>query len=117
MAATGLAAEVLPSAMAGEVTFSDLVPAFLHACYQKWLSEVVQARTPLPAFHTLTHEQRVAEFRPLDEHVLVENRGALVSKLRDMVQPCLQAPDAAAALPFLRRERARQRNLAHFGRR
>jgi superfamily I DNA and/or RNA helicase len=53
----------------------------------------------------------VAEFRALDEHVLVENRAALVSKLRDMVQHRLLTPEASAALPFLRREMARQRNL------
>jgi very-short-patch-repair endonuclease len=112
VAAAGLAAEMVLWAMAGEVAFSDLAPAFLRAFYQQWLSEVVQARTPLRAFHTLTHEQRVAEFRALDERVLLENRAALVSALRDMVQHRLRAPDAAAALPFLRREMARQRNLS-----
>jgi very-short-patch-repair endonuclease len=112
VAATGPAAEMLLSAMNGEVAFSDLAPAFLRAFYQKWLSEVVQARPPLRAFHTLTHEQRVAEFQALDERVLLENRAGLVSTLRDMVQHRLQASDASAALPFLRREMARQRNLS-----
>ncbi len=110
--ATGLASEMLSSAMMGEVAFADLAPAFLRAFYQKWLLNVVQAREPLRAFHTLTHEQRVAEFKALDERVLLENRAALVSKLRDTVQHRLQAPDAAAAMPFLRREMARQRGLS-----
>src|SRR5262249_34315028 len=110
--AAGLASELLPSAMIGEVAFADLALAFLRAFYHKWLSSVVQARESLPAFHTMTNEQRVDEFRALDERVLMENRDALVSKLRDTVQHRLREPDAAAAMQFLRREMARQRGLS-----
>ncbi|HXG18189.1 MAG TPA: DUF3320 domain-containing protein [Methylomirabilota bacterium] len=110
--AAGHAAELLPAAMAGEIAFSELAPAFLRAFYQKWLASVMQVRPMLRGFHTLTHEQRIAEFRALDERVLQENRAALVSKLRDTVQQRLRAPEVAAALPFLRREMAKQRNLS-----
>src|SRR5205085_10936067 len=67
---------------------------------------------PLRAFNTLTHEQRIAEFRQLDERVLLENRAQLVRRLRDHVQAQLRTPEAAAALPFLRGQLARQRGLS-----
>lgn len=109
----GLAHEVLPLAMTGEVSFKDLAPAFLRAFYMKWLSIVVQEREPLAKFYTLTHEQRVAEFKQLDELVLLENRALLVSQLRDRVQHRLQQPDIATkSLPYLRRQMAMQRRHA-----
>ena len=109
----GLAHEMLPPAMTGEVSFKDLAPSFLRAFYMKWLSIVVQEREPLAKFHTLTHEQRVAEFKQLDERVLLENRAALVSQLRDRVQHRLQQPDIATkSLPYLRRQMALQRRHA-----
>ncbi|MEP7356681.1 MAG: DUF4011 domain-containing protein, partial [Anaerolineales bacterium] len=111
-AARGLAAELLAPALAGEVAFAELPAAFERAFYQKWLAEVVQAREPLRAFNTLTHEQRVDEFRKLDERVLLENRVALVAHLREAVQQRLRQAEAAAAMPFLRREMARQRGLS-----
>src|SRR5579859_3054438 len=111
-AAAGLPAEMVPAGLSGDVPFEDLVPAFQRAFYQKWLGEVVQAREPLRAFHTLTHEQRAAEFRRLDERVLLENRISLVALLREEVQQRLQEPEAAAAMPVLRRELVRQRGLS-----
>jgi very-short-patch-repair endonuclease len=111
-AARGLAAELLPPAMQGDVPFDGLAPAFRRAFLQKWLGEVVQARDPLRAFSTLTHEQRVAEFRRLDERVLLENRISLVANLREEVQRRLQEPQAAGAMPVLRRELVRQRGLS-----
>lgn len=111
-AAAGIAGELLPFALRGEVPFSDLAPALLRAFYMKWLSRVVQERELLARFSTLTHEERVAEFRRLDERVLLENRAALVGRLRERVQHRLQQPEAAAALPYLRGQMARQRNLA-----
>jgi very-short-patch-repair endonuclease len=111
-ASRGLAGELIPEAIAGKVQFRDLAPAFLRAFYMKWLSLVVQERAPLAKFHTLTHEERVAEFRRLDERVLLENRAALVSQLRDRVQHRLQQADISASLPHLRRQLARQRGHA-----
>lgn len=109
----GLAHEMLPSALTGEVSFKYLAPAFLRAFYMKWLSIVVQEREPLTKFHTLSHEQRVAEFKQLDERVLLENRAALVSQLRDRVQHRLQQPDIVTkSLPYLRRQMALQRRHA-----
>jgi very-short-patch-repair endonuclease len=111
-AVQSLAGEIVPLAMSGEIAFSDLPSAFVRAFYLKWLSLVVQQRPALERFHTMTHEQRVAEFRQLDERVLVENRGALVGQLRDRVQHALREPEPAAAMPFLRQQMARQRNHA-----
>jgi very-short-patch-repair endonuclease len=109
----GTAHEMLPNAMTGQVGFRDLASAFLRAFYMKWLSLVVQQREPLARFHTLTHEERVAEFKRLDQLVLRENRAALVSQLRDRVQQRLQRPDIAAkSLPFLRKQMALQRGHA-----
>jgi very-short-patch-repair endonuclease len=108
----GLAAELLEPAMTGGVTFAALPSALRRAFFQKWLAEVVQRREPLRAFNTLTHEQRVAEFRRLDERVLEENRASLVRTLRDRVQAQLQSPAAAESLPFLRHQLALQRGLS-----
>ena len=107
-----LAREMLAPAMAGEVPFGDLAAAFLRAFWSAWLAWVVRSRPALERFHTMQHEERVAEFRALDRRVLEENRAALVAKLRDRVQAALREPEAAAALPFLRREMARQRGLS-----
>src|ERR1043165_544374 len=106
------AGELLPSAYAGEVSFKDLSRAFLRAFYSKWLAEAVQERQPLTRFNTLTHEQRVQEFKQLDERVLFENRTSLVATLRDRVQHKLRQPECAEALPYLRKEIARQRKHA-----
>src|SRR5262249_34142593 len=111
-AAKSLAAELLPAALTGDVPFDSLAPAFQRAFYQKWLAEVVQARDPLRAFNTLTHEQRVAEFRKLDQRVLLENRFSLVANLREDVQKKLQTPEAAAAMGILRPQLVRQRGLS-----
>jgi very-short-patch-repair endonuclease len=111
-AGQGLAREILPKGMSGEIAFKELASAFLRAFYLQWLSDVVQSRAPLEKFHTLTHEERVAEFRRLDERVLHENRAALISRLRERTQQRFRQPEAAAALPFLQREMARQRGLS-----
>ena len=110
--AGGLAGELLPAAMRGELPFGDLSRAFRRAFWLKWLTAVVRARPALERFHTLAHEERVAEFRQLDQRVLLENRAALVGQLRDRVQHALRAPEAAAALPALRAQMARQRGHA-----
>jgi very-short-patch-repair endonuclease/DNA polymerase III delta prime subunit len=110
--AAGLAAELLEVAMRGEIAFSDLALAFRRAFFGRWLSEVVQQREPLRVFNTLTHEQRIAEFKKLDERVLLENRASLVRRLRDRVQAQLLTQEAVDTLPFLRGQLARQRGLA-----
>ncbi|HEX8693463.1 MAG TPA: DUF3320 domain-containing protein [Longimicrobium sp.] len=111
-AAAGLAAELLAPAFSGEVAFADLPRAFRRAFHQKWVSAAVQEREPLRQFATMTHEQRVEEFRRLDAEVLKENRDALVARLRDEVQARLRADEAKAGMPFLQREMARERRHA-----
>jgi very-short-patch-repair endonuclease/DNA polymerase III delta prime subunit len=110
--ASGLAAELLDAAMRGEVAFADLAPAFRRAFLQRWLGVVFERREPLRRFNTLTHEQRVAEFRALDERVLTENRAELVRNLRDRVQTALRTPEAVEAMRFLRPQLTRQRGLS-----
>lgn len=108
----GLAREFLQPAIRGEVPFEQLGASFRRAFFQAWLNKLVDERPALRGFNTLTHEQRVAEFRELDERVLRENRAALVAQLRDQVQRRLQEPDAAGCMPLLQRQMARQRAIA-----
>src|SRR5205085_5509362 len=107
-----LASELLEPAMKGEVPFSDLPAAFRRAFFQRWLNEVIHQREPLRGFSTLTHEQRVAEFRHLDEQVLAENRLNLVRYLRNRIQEQLRTQEAVDAMPFLRRQLTLQRGLS-----
>ncbi|MFL5582052.1 MAG: DUF3320 domain-containing protein, partial [Gemmatimonadaceae bacterium] len=111
-AAASLAGELVPLAMGGDVQFRDLASAFLRAFWLKWLTAAVQARPPLERFSTMTHEERVREFRELDRRVLLENQVALVGQLRDRVQNALREPEAAAQMTSLRRELVKQRNIA-----
>lgn len=110
--AAGPTQEALAAGMAGQVPFPDLGRAFRRAFYQQWLSAAVKEREPLRAFATMTHEQRIKEFRELDEHVLAENQAGLIAQLRQRVQERLRAPEVAQVMPHLRREMARQRNLS-----
>jgi hypothetical protein len=90
--AQGLAAELIPVVLNGGVAFEDLPRTFLRSFYMKWLTIVIQERPALARFSTLTHEQRVSEFKQLDQRVLLENRASLVSQLRDRTQHQLQQP-------------------------
>jgi very-short-patch-repair endonuclease len=108
----GIAAELLRPLFEGAFQPNDLPSAFKRAFWMKWLSQAVEARPPLAKFNSLTHEERIAEFRNLDSRVLLENRAGLIGQLRDRVQHKLQYPEAAAALPLLQREMAKQRNLS-----
>lgn len=110
--AEGLAAELLDAAMRGEVAFADLAASLRRAFLQRWLGLAVEQREPLRRFNTLTHEQRVAEFRALDEQVLTENRAELVRSQRDRVQAGLRTPESVEALRFLRPQLTRQRGLS-----
>ena len=107
--ADGIAAFLVSPAMTGALAMAELTAAFRRAFWLKWLAGVVAARPVLERFATLTHEQRVAEFQELDARVLLENRAALVGRLRERVQHELRAPEGAGALPALRREIAKQR--------
>lgn len=108
----GLGAELVPDVLKGDLSFKDLSRTFLRSFYMKWLATVIQERPALARFSTLTHEQRVSEFKQLDQRVLLENRAALVSQLRDRTQHHLQQPQIKECLPHLKREMARQRRHA-----
>ncbi|GLC25155.1 DUF3320 domain-containing protein [Roseisolibacter agri] len=108
----GIARTLLPLGLSGELPLDALAPAFRRAFWLAWLNGALRERPPLERFATLTHEARIAEFRELDARVLHENRAALVGQLRERVQQRLRAPEAAAGLPVLRREIARQRGHA-----
>lgn len=108
----GVIGELLPEAMAGRLEFGELGNVFKRAFYQKWLAQVIAERPALRSFHTLTHEQRIKEFRELDQRVLFENRATLVAAKRDLLQAQLREPEIREAMSFLQRELARQRGLS-----
>ena len=105
------AKEILDWVIGEQIPFSDLPKAFRRAFYQKWLSQVVQERPELREFHTLTHEQRVKEFRELDEKVLKQNRSNLVGRMRNSLQNNLQQPVIREQMLTLRSQLNRQRGL------
>lgn len=111
-ASGSLTGELLPLAMQGTLQFAEIAPAFLRAFYMRWLTDVVSERPELLRFHTVTHEERLAEFRRLDRGILAENRGSLIGHLRDRVQAGVQAEPALSQMPYLQREIARQRGHA-----
>lgn len=111
LVAGGLAAELLPSVVAGTIEPRSLSLAFRRAFWMRWLVLAVKDRPPLERFASLTHDQRVSEFRDLDKRVLRENRGALIEKLRSSTQDKLRGEAEKAALPFLQRQLVRQRNI------
>jgi very-short-patch-repair endonuclease len=110
-AAAGLGSDFVAAAQSGELPFGDLARVFQRAFFAKWLAACLRERPILERFRTLSHEERIAEFRNLDETVLRDNRARVVSQLRDTVQHRLKQPDAVAGMPVLRRELARQRGL------
>lgn len=97
---------------AEDVPFGVLATAFRRAVLERFLEQVMGERAALREFRTLSHEQRLKEFRQLDEWVLRENRARVVGRLREATQQRLQTPEARAGLPFVQREMAKQRNLA-----
>lgn len=108
-AAATIAGEFVRAAVGGDLAFSDANRSFRRAFFAKWLAACLKERPLLERFQTLSHDERVAEFRRLDERVLQDNRVRLVGQLRDGVQHRLKKPDIASTMPVLRRELARQR--------
>lgn len=105
--------ELLPKAMNEEISFGDLERIFLRAFYQQWLDQVVQEKEELRSFNTLTHEQRVKEFRKLDKQVFIDKRKNLVSRLRNNLQNQLRTDEKIKkGMKFLRTQLEKQRGLA-----
>ncbi len=109
--AQSFAKEILDWVWSEQISFADLSVTFRRAFLQKWLTQVVQERPELREFHTLTHEQRVKEFRDLDEKVLRQNRSNLVGKMRSTIQANLQQPIIREQMLTLRSQLNRQRGL------
>lgn len=105
------AKEILDWVIGEQISFSELPQVFRRGFYQKWLSQVVQERPELREFHTLTHEQRVKEFRELDEKILKQNRSNLVGRMRNAIQNNLQQPLIREQMLTLRSQLNRQRGL------
>lgn len=109
--ARSFAKEILDWVWSEQISFADLSVVFRRAFYQKWLTQVVQERPELREFHTLAHEQRVKEFRDLDEKVLRQNRSNLVGQMRGRLQTNLQQPHIREQMLTLRSQLNRQRGL------
>ncbi len=103
--------ELLPIAMKGEIDFDDLGRAFKKAFYSQWLDTVIRERSALRSFNSLTHEERILEFRKMDKAVLAENRAGLVNDLRNSLQEKMQSEDVKSAMPYLRKQWNRQRGI------
>ncbi len=108
----GAAGELLSRAIDSEISFEAIPPVFKRAFYQRWLSQVIEERPALQAFHTLTHEERIREFRVLDAEVLKNNRSLLIGKLRGLLQDKLRTHEIQSGMRFLRGQLAKQRNIA-----
>jgi very-short-patch-repair endonuclease len=107
--AVTIVGELIPLAMSGRMKFTELGSAFLRAFYMRWLTTVVAERPALLRFHTVNHEQRIAEFQRLDKAILAENQASLIGQMRDKVQTSVQNDSALAQMPYLQREIAKQR--------
>jgi len=105
------AKEILDWVIGEQISFSELPQVFRRAFYQKWLSQVVEERSELRDFQTLTHEQRVKEFRELDEKILKQNRTNLVGRMRNALQTNLQQDVIKQQMAILRSQLNRQRGL------
>lgn len=77
--------------------------------FLQWVEEAMAQRPLLRSFHGLAHEQRIAEFKALDEQVLNENRSVLAALLRDRTQTRILDPALEGEMAWLRREMMRQR--------
>lgn len=107
-----VARELLPAIDSGAVPSRGVSRAFARAFWSKWLGAAVSAEPSLETFNTSAHEERVKEFRRLDQDIFKVNRATLVGKLRDHVQHRLRGAEESKALAALRREMARQRGHA-----
>lgn len=108
---SGFGVEVLGWIASNQVGFDELIPVFKRSFYQKWLSAVVSERQELREFHTLSHEERVREFKMLDELVLRQNRLRLVDDMRCGTQSTLQVSPIKEQMLTLRTQLNRQRGL------
>lgn len=111
-ASATIAKDALVAGLTGAVSMDELPSAFRRAFLMKWMTQAVQGSDQLHRFDTLTHEGVVNDFRDADRQVMRQNQGALVGLLRDRTQNRLREADAAASLPKLRREMAKQRKLS-----
>ncbi|MGH9949382.1 MAG: DEAD/DEAH box helicase, partial [Pyrinomonadaceae bacterium] len=105
------ASEILEWIGSGQIEFPNLIPVFKRSFFQKWITNVVQERAELREFHTLSHEERVREFRRLDELVLNQNRLKLIGQMRGVVQSTLQQSPFKEQMLTLRTQLNRQRGL------
>lgn len=105
------AAELLEWIASGRLEFKELIPSFRRAFLQKWVTAAVQERPELREFHTLTHEERIREFRQLDQLILDQNRYKLIGTMRGQIQATLQQSPYREQMGTLRTQLNRRRGL------
>ncbi|MGB7070543.1 MAG: DUF3320 domain-containing protein [Pyrinomonadaceae bacterium] len=108
---TGFANEVLDWILGETISFIELPKSFRRAFYQKWLTMVVKERIELREFNSIYHEQRVKEFKELDEQILRQNRSNLVVNMRNALQLGLQDDQIKHQKSVLHRELNKQRKI------
>ncbi|MBP6001961.1 MAG: DUF4011 domain-containing protein [Pyrinomonadaceae bacterium] len=108
---SGFAKEIIGWIWDESVPISELSSSFRRAFYQRWLSTAVEQRPELRYFSSISHEQRIKEFRELDEQVLRQNQTNLIGKMRDRLQENLQVELIKQQMLTLRRELNKQRRI------
>jgi very-short-patch-repair endonuclease len=102
------AAEIAAAVREGSISPDQAGRAFQRALYGNWLDAVVPTAPALANFTAEIHEDHRFRFQKLDAHSLVENRGELVSRLRELAQR-RYANSSAAHRTFLHKELAKQK--------
>ncbi len=102
------ATQVAEAAFAGEIATGQAGRAFRRALYGSWLDLVLPTVPALADFTAETHEDHRRRFQKLDNQLLTEKRGELVSRLRETAQR-RYGSSSAAHRAFLAKELAKQK--------
>ncbi len=102
------AAQIAEAAYAGEVPTGQVGRAFRRALYGAWLDVVLPTVPALADFTAEIHEDHRRRFQKLDNQLLTEKRGELVSRLRETAQR-KYGSSSAAHRAFLAKELAKQK--------
>lgn len=106
-----IAEQYVNLAYKGQIPIKEIPKIFLRSVYQAWLDSIIIENSIFKDFHTLSHDEKVAFFKQLDENIKIENRANLISQMRLSAQEKLGNPLAQEGMAHLRREFARQRKF------
>jgi very-short-patch-repair endonuclease len=108
----GLAGPFLERFMAEHLQANALEPAFRRLFYRHWLDRAAAARPRFAHFQSLRHEQKIAEFKQLDQHALTLARQRTLHRLSQKRDRLLADPQVATETTLVQRQyRMRARHL------